>query len=57
MQHLRAVREQRRAAFAEIEAADVELHQRSNQRRRGATLGRGQPLHRREQLFVREIAE
>jgi hypothetical protein len=57
MQHLRAVREQRRTAFAEIKASRVELHQRSNQGRRGAPFRCGQPLHLGDQLIVGEISK
>jgi hypothetical protein len=57
MQDLSAVREQRRATGAEIEAARVEFHQRLNQRRRGASFRRGQPLYRSEQLIVGEIGK
>ena len=52
IQRLRAVGEQGRIPFAEIQAPCIELHQRSNQHRGCASLSRGKPLHFRDELVV-----
>jgi hypothetical protein len=48
MQHLRAVREQRRAALAQVQAPAIELRQVGNERRRCHAFVLRQALHLRE---------
>jgi hypothetical protein len=55
MEHLPAVAEERRAAFGEIQAPRIELHQRSDQRSRRAPFDCGEALDLGEQLSVRKI--
>ena len=57
VQLLRAIREHRRIAFAEIQAPAVDLRQRPKQGDGGVTFLAGQPLCHLEQRAIAEVSE
>jgi hypothetical protein len=57
VQRLRAVREQRRVALAEVEPPRVELHQRAHERRRGAAFRRRETLYGGEEFIIGQVRE
>jgi hypothetical protein len=57
VQHLRAVREERRAAFAEVQAPRVDLRQRRDELHRRLPLAAGESFDLREQFLIRQLRE
>src|SRR6266542_736625 len=54
MQHLRAVDEERRAAFAKVQPPRVHLRERRDERRRRRALRLREPLHFGDEITIRE---
>ena len=57
VEHLRAVREERRAAFTEIEASRIEVGEQGHKPCGRVPLALRGGLHRREQLRVRQMRD
>jgi hypothetical protein len=57
VQHLGAVREERRTAFTQVEAASIELRERGDEMGRCPAFALCEPCHFREQVAIGEIVE